>query len=396
MAMETIIGQCEEMSDTELIRAMSIEKDTYTEEFFTIAEKELKKRGVSLSEVVNAVKVRLGERFSGVLTIDEALRKLDEPLHLWEMIRFTNCLGQKVAVQQASLCWSGMVLSEEEMDGFLTTSGEAVRDIVRQVLLLGDWKKAIGGAYDPDEWTILSGEEALGFVNRLCQDLAAARIPASLKIDRDTKKKSCQGESCKKGEGPLKVIVRREHLKSAEAILNTLRQEIEKLYQQIERLPEGSDRDLELSLYNELFELAPEDETVAFNRGVILYENESFLEAADSFIVSAFNRNDPEIREESASYLEEILTQMPDNVTILHTLASLAMEQGDAELVLHYYKRIIELDPNDPVANLNLGHFYFTDNRDDALAKKHFEIFLSIDPESDEADEVRQALEEIG
>ena len=36
-------GQCEEMSDTELIRAMSIEKDTYTEEFSPLPKRAEKK-----------------------------------------------------------------------------------------------------------------------------------------------------------------------------------------------------------------------------------------------------------------------------------------------------------------------------------------------------------------
>ena len=395
MAMETIIGQCEEMSNAELIRAITIDRDTYTEAFFSIAGQELQKRGVALSEATNSVKVRIGERFIGALSIDEALKCLDELLHLWEMIRFTNCLDQKVAIQKGSLCWSGMVLSGEEMSGFLISSDEALKDIVRKILCLEEWGQSIKDVFNPDDWTTLSGEETLGFVNRLCLDLSRESIPASLKIDRESKAKACQDGQCKKGEGPLKVIVLKKDLEAAQIILDNLRQEVEKLYQEIEKLPEDSDRELELSLYKRLFELAPEDETVAFNLGVMLFEDEALTESIDAFIIAAFNRNDSEIREDAAGYLEEILEKTPENTVILHTLASLAMEKGDPDLIEGYYRRIIDLSPNDPVAHLNLGHFYYTDNRDDALAKNHFQRFLSIDPESDEAEQVRKLLTEI-
>ncbi|MBU0992797.1 MAG: hypothetical protein KJ737_09925 [Proteobacteria bacterium] len=395
MALENIIEQCKGMTDKALIRSLSIDKSEYTDEFYPIAEKELENRGNPLEKAINRVKSRFGERQNAVLTVDESIGKMYDMKQLWETAKFANCLGQTITIQKASLCWAGYVISEEEIFDFLITSDGVMKDILKKFLSLGAWQEAVSGSYDPDDWTMLAGADSLGYVNRLCQNLFLSQIPSSLRVNGDIGKKTCREDACEGDDGPLKIVVRKDHLDAAENALEDLKQFIDGLYEAISNIEEGGDRDKELSLYHQLFELVPNDETVAFNRGVMLYEDGSLLDAADSFIVSAFNRNDPEIRDDSETYLEEILKKMPDNMTILHSLASLAMEKGASDLVEDYYRKIIGINPSDPIAHLNLGHMHYADNSSDDLVKKHFETFLSIDPDADEADEVRRILEEL-
>ena len=170
---------------------------------------------------------------------------------------------------------------------------------------------------------------------------------------------------------------------------------IDDFYHQAESFDEDGDAEEELRIYDQLFELVPDDETVAFNRGVIQFDLGKYEDAAESFIVSAFNRNDDDIRDDSEDYLNQILEELPENLSILHSLASLAMENGDGELIEKFYSRIIEIDPSDPLSHLNLGHYYYADNLDDELARGHFKRFLELSPGSDEAEEIKNILDEM-
>ena len=395
MTKDNIVSQCREMTDEALIRALSKEKKEYTEEFATIAASELAHRGMGLKEALDRVRVKTMDGDKSTVSVDEAMARLHQMNSLWDTMQFVNCLGECATVQKASQCWSGVIDSDESRHEFIVISDDGMADLLNRVLTLEDWESTVDHVYDPDNWEVVCGAHAFGFVNKLCKDMAASRIPAAIRVSRSGQKRSCGNDSCEKDEGPIQIRVQRNDMETASQALQRLKTYIDGVFDAVSALEEGEDRERELQLYNELFELMPNDESVAFNRGVMLYEDGLLEDAAESFIIAAFNRTDEEIRGESEAYLEEILAQMPDNLTILHSLASLAMEQGLPDLVETHYKKIISIDPSDTIAHLNLGHLHYAENGDDDVVKHHFETYLSIEPDGEEADEVRRILDTL-
>lgn len=394
MAIQNIIEQCEDMSDEELIRALTVDKNEYTEEFHGFADKELKKRGRDLSKIIDLVQVRLGDGEREKLSVQDALEKINTGFGLWDTGRFINCLNQRMTIQKASLCWSGSFEFEKGSDFFVAKSRSRMENILKKFLSLDDWVREISDNYDPDKWTKLTGASAFGFINQLCRDLSEKEVASCIKVEPPGRR-SCQAEGCDEDEGPVKIFVEKADLDIAEGVLIDLKKRIDTLFDQAASFDEDGDPAEELEIYDQLFELVPDDESVAFNRGVILFDQERYEDAAESFTVSAFNRTDEEIKADSEEYLTQILEKMPDNISILHSLASLAMENGDGELIEAYYKKIISINPSDSFAHLNLGHFYFADNSDDRLVIEHFEKFLELEPESDEVHEIKSILEEL-
>lgn len=394
MTNQNIIEQCEKMSDEGLVRALTVDKGEYTEAFRNVANDELKKRGNELGAVVNVVQVRIGEGERETVSIDDAIGKLNEDFSLWNTIRYTNYLSERITIQRASLCWSGSYEFEDGADFFIARSRSRIENILKKFLNLDNWQQEIGDNYDPSRWVKLTGVSAFGYLNTLCENLSEKEVASCIKVEAPGAR-SCQNQSCNVEEGPLKVFIDKADMDTAEKVLEELKKMIDTLYNEAEAFEEGGDSDEELEIYNQLFDLVPEDETVAFNRGVLLFDKGRYDEAAESFIVSAFNRNDVEIREDSEDYLDQILEELPENLSILHSLASLSMENGDSERIEEYYKRIIAINPSDALAHLNLGHLYYADSTGDEMCKDYFKKFIELAPESYEAQEVMNILEEL-
>ena len=107
------------------------------------------------------------------------------------------------------------------------------------------------------------------------------------------------------------------------------------------------------------------------DEGSDLYDAEQYGEAADKF--------------EQAVKLE------PNNALYRCNLALALQALGQAEEALEHYKEAIRRSPTDPLPRLNLGYF-FSELEQFDQAEQHFRKVIELAPDSDEAEEAREAL----
>ena len=62
MNQDPITQQCFEMNDQDLVRALTIDKEYYSDQFREIASRELARREVNLSELVDRIEVTLNNQ----------------------------------------------------------------------------------------------------------------------------------------------------------------------------------------------------------------------------------------------------------------------------------------------------------------------------------------------
>ncbi|MCK4387782.1 MAG: hypothetical protein KAW00_03325 [Dehalococcoidia bacterium] len=170
---------------------------------------------------------------------------------------------------------------------------------------------------------------------------------------------------------------------------------IDNLRKQASELAQSGDIQRELSILSQLAKLVPNDETVLFNRGVILFELGRYKEAADSFIASlANNHNYVELFEDSIQYLKQIAEKLPEDVGILHNLATFSKSKGENnKTVEQYYRKILSIKPTDALAHLNFGYLYYEQD-DDISAYHHFMEYLELEPESDERARIESIIKQ--
>lgn len=389
--MKKIEDQCRSMSDEELITALTVHKDEYTEEFNVVAAGELETRGKSVAEFLDRVGVSVGGQTEETVTIEGALGRLKEMAQPFGVIGFSNCMGMGMLLQKASLCWMVHDLSGAATEPLIVKSDQKVEAILSRFFNLEGWEVAVEGGMRRDAWTALGGKESEADVMAVCAALEKEGIPSAL--EKQATAGGCGGGACVTDKPAM--LVEREQLEQARSIHEALENAIESLYEQVSELEGEENAAEELELLGKLAELVPQDEMVHFNRGVLLFDMQRLGEAAESFTAAAFNRNDMEVRQDATDYLVEILEKLPQSQAILHNLASLAMESGNIEDAEGYFKRIVENDPEDAVAHLNLGHIYYANTDDSDLTLHHMNAFLLVSTDSPERMEAERIVSEL-
>jgi tetratricopeptide (TPR) repeat protein len=175
-------------------------------------------------------------------------------------------------------------------------------------------------------------------------------------------------------------------------VLQELDARIRDLQRLADELTGGKDRLKELDVLSELTKLVPADERAHYRRGVILLGLDRYREAADAFIASLENNSGHEQLFNGAYRgLEQIAAKLPDDVHLLHTLATFSVTHSkDPKSIEKYYKKILASQPQDALAHLRLGYLYY-ELGDDISAYLHFKRYLELEPASDE----RETLVEI-
>ena len=60
---------------------------------------------------------------------------------------------------------------------------------------------------------------------------------------------------------------------------------------------------------------------------------------------------------EARRQLEKPLREDPDNVKIISNMGVLAMKEGDGQGAAAFFRTVLELEPDDPLAGAFLGRF---------------------------------------
>jgi len=66
----------------------------------------------------------------------------------------------------------------------------------------------------------------------------------------------------------------------------------------------------------------------------------------------------PDFIDDAGMLLERLSGQLRKNTKVLHCLAAIARMKNDAKRAEAYWRRVLELDPDDKVAYFNLGYLH--------------------------------------
>jgi tetratricopeptide (TPR) repeat protein len=85
----------------------------------------------------------------------------------------------------------------------------------------------------------------------------------------------------------------------------------------------------------------------------------------EEIIKAKFNiLNDQGKTDDAIAELEKLVTTYPHNTEYMHLIASFCKQSGEVEQANKYYRKIIDIDPNDARANLALANTYKSDGAD--------------------------------
>lgn len=397
MAQENWKEQCSHMSDRELVRAATIDREEFNEQFLEIIAGELRDRNIDLAGVAEPVKLRFNDQVERALAIEEALAELKRELTARDSWSLTNYLEETLVIQKDA---AGFLLhyyfEEQYHNSFLLNSFDTLAQTVRQFCRFEDWYVNIESDFYLDDWSVLVSSPSRDYI-----DIIAAALDKS--GVRHIVRGSSPGwaEWIPMGRGSsssLNILIPQEQGSAAERVLDEIEKTIESLQRQADALAEKGDLPKELEVYNYLAKLQPDDEVVFFNRAIILFDLERYPEAASSFIQAVVNgiaAKHLTVVEDSKTYLQEILQKVPPDPEILHTLASFSLEEEQPAEAEKYYRMILDLKPDDEIAHLNLGYLCYRDERRNHQALQHFREYLKLKPGAEDREAVEAIIKEI-
>jgi len=384
-------AQCRLMTDQELVAALSVDRGQFTAPFHMAAQTELARRGIRLPEYKNRVTVvdRSGKAREG--TIAGALEACGEPAGPFDILSFTNCVGETLTFQPGPLAWVGHYVDRGEYRfSFRIAASEERRQLLKAFLELEDWSATAAETFDISEWDVLLDSNSPDRIMGLSRFLSREQIPLLITDSRffclaAMRQDYCHGQ-------PFKIMVPQGSLEKAQWLLGKIEQKVEALHREAAQRVREGDRQAELSVLSELSQLAPNDPRIHYRRGALLLELGHPEAAADAFIASLMHhRGHEELYQAAYQGLEKASQQLPENIHILHNLATFSALIGlDPERVEGYYRKIIALRPEDAMAHLHIGYLYY-EQGDDISAYRHLKRYLELDPESEE----RGAIEGI-
>ena len=391
MNQDRIQQRCESMEVSELVRALTLEKDENSAKFCQLATQALEARGVELADFLDRVTVGLNDGEEESASRAEALIRLDLDLGLWDALVFVNCIGNAMVVQREVARWVVHAYTGESYSqSFFVDSRGALKDTVATFLHLEPVGPGVEGCR-LDDWQVILESDSKQLVQNVTADLEAEAIPHTVQTPLFSGDDS----------GYLRVLVHPDELEAAFDVLDGSEETVEDLHERAVELAATGDRKLELELYDSLTAEDPENPAVFYNRGSVLIELGRYDEAVDSLceavaiglksvekqvevsgegaglgglfgLVALLLRpriqpggetekrqaRYPDYIDDAEMLLGDLEQRLPHNVKLLHGLASIARMKNNAAAAETLYRRILELDPDDRVAYFNLGYLH--------------------------------------
>ena len=392
MEQDRIRERLEAMSDRELLLAATLGRAENSPRFQEEALRHLERRGIDLDEVTARASVRVDDGEAQNLHADRAVELLGhaEP---WQTLSFASCIGDSLLVQREPRQWWCHFYEGDSYRGsFRCGDAGGVAGVLTPFLSLEPWEGEAGELHRLDDWRLLIDSDAVDFIESVALDLDEAGVPHTVR----TPLFAGGGGGEEEGE-VYAVLVPRQHFGEACDAIEEVEETVVDLYQEAEDLAARGNLAAELEVYDELVETDPENHAVFYNRGHILLELGRWEEAAAALIEAVslgMERVDkslqpeergaaglgglagllafllrrevaapsapgyPDFIDDSEMLLERLLERLPDSVEILHCLASIARLRNRREAAEEYYRRVLEIDPDDKVAWFNLGYMH--------------------------------------
>jgi len=378
------------MTDAELVRALTVEADQNSARFRQLGEAELEGRGRSLAERVDRVSLRLGDAPFEAVSRDQALARLDGDVPLWCSLVCANCLGEFLVLQRERRQWIVHHYAGDQYgQSYLFPGRGPVRDVLAQFLRLEAWQPLAGEPQHLDNWPVVAASETVDLIEAVTEDLDRAEVLHAVQTPL-----FAPGEG-----GEWAVRVPPELLDEAHEALDEADEDVAALCDRAMELYEMGDGRAELEVYELLRQEDPDNPAVHYNRGSLLLEQRRPEEAAEALveavslgleqvkpdldlggrgglggimgIVSLILRRAtappkreprppryPDFIDDAEMILQRLADLLRTDTRVLHCLAAIARMKNDVEGAEGYWRRVLELDPEDKVAYFNLGYLH--------------------------------------
>jgi tetratricopeptide (TPR) repeat protein len=383
------------MTDQELVAALSVDRDQYTAEFHMAAGAELGNRGIRLAEFKNQVTIRISEGEQKNGTIEEALGAFEGAYGPFDILSFTNCVEETLVFQPGPNAWAGHYADRGEYRfSFILGASQGGRELLKTFLELDDWSGRISETFDISEWDILLDSSSADHILIIARLLSSESIPAMINNSRLFCFSALRQDHC---HGlPFKIMVPQRSLGDARRVMDGLEQKLAELRREAQQRSREGDRQAELSVLTELTALAPNEPWGHYRKGILLLEMGHPEAAADAFIAALIHhRGHEELFRAAYQGLRETAGKLPENIHILHNLATFsAAGDHDPQWVESCYRRIIALRPEDAMAHLHLGYHYY-EQGDDISAHRHLTRYLELEPESEDREAIDGILAQL-
>ena len=379
---DQIIQQCAVMSDRELVRTLTIDRDNFQKTFLVIAESEREKRALSIENFIDDVHLAQNDEEGASCTIDQALAKVHLDIPLWSILTITNCLEDAWVIQREFSQW---LVHHYVEDGYTTSfffdNTKKLKSTLRRFLSLEFW--SVDVSYDLNTWKPIFQSRSPAFLNKIISELGDISHTVKTPLFSQDQK------------GQLVLLVHPEFEKQAQEIVDNNHTKIEQLYDRAEYLAKTKNSEQELRIYDILSELVPDNLAVHYNRGNVLIELDRSDEAVESLIeaivlglpeigdkidlkprrgsgvagsvnpllslVALSQENNeqlhyPDYIDDVEILLHHIREQRPKNTRILHGLAIIAEQKNDIAVAGQHYRDMLAIDPQNKAAQTHLAY----------------------------------------
>lgn len=373
------------MTDGELLRATTIEKDQYSPSALAAIRMEIAERRLDAGKLMDQIRVAQEGDEPEICTQAEALARILVDMPEWKPITFGNAVDQQLVVSRQRTNWNAHFLAQEEYQYSITIpDSEQAKILLAAFMRLEDADLVRHEEYNLREWEMLEQSSDLARLDAMSRALANAQVPHIVQ----------PGEPALYG-----LLLPVEFLKEAREVLDQLDRRVKDLEERIEEMPaRGQEQNL-VELYNELIPLVEDRSVLYFNRGVLQFELGRSEEAATSFIeavAQGIQRLEQlDCLSDTVEYLEHLAARLPDHPGLLHALVALKHYNNDDSAVEMLYQKILARNANDGVAHLNLGHLYYADAEQRHRAREHFQRYLELEPRATDRAVIAELISEL-
>ncbi len=382
---EEILKPISVMSDDELLSVLTINRENYNDEYKTKVADELEKRGINLEEKFRTARYKLNLQEIEEVDVTAVYEKIALLKNSLDVLYFINYMNEHYTVQKNKNIFVVHHHSPKSgFSSFFIVNEAELKNSLQNFFELNNWRPEAAEVIE--HWETFAESPSSDYILKLAQLMDERNINYCVNSPQLVRFNSFKS--------PYSIVLPVDELPEAEDLFEKMEQLKENLHKKLDEAESKKDVDLQLEILIELESITPEDPLVYYNKAQLLDEKGDYQNASNALIESfniEMSNGDVDDIEDIEKYLVSILDKVEDKLNILHCLATIFTFKGDIENSIEYYRKIIDIDENDAMAHLHLGHHYYSHTEDDDIVKIHFNKYIELEPESEE----RESIEEI-
>jgi tetratricopeptide (TPR) repeat protein len=386
---DEIIKPIDVMTDDELFSILTIKRENFNDEYKIKVANELENRGINIEEKFRNVKYKFNLQEVEEVDITTAHQKTSLLKSPFDVLYFMNYINEHYAIQKNNNIFLIHHHSPKlGFSSFFLDSEVELTNSLQNFFALNNWLPADIEVIE--HWETFAESTSSEYILKIAQLLDESKIMYSVNSTQNVRFNSFKS--------PFSIVLPLDELKVAEEIFEKIDKLKDNLHIKLEEAEGKGDADLQLEILSELESITPEDPLVYYNKAQLLDEKGDYQNASDALIESfnlEMSNGAVDDIQDIENYLVSILDKIENKLNTLHCLATIFAFQGDIENSFEYYKKIIEIDDNDAMAHLHLGHHYYSNTEDDEKVKIHFKKYLELEPNTEEHESIEEILNNL-